>query len=55
MTARTVQIPKPIVQLVKIGLASESMRVEMRVASPEPAIGVFTPAGTFQGAFGVTA
>jgi hypothetical protein len=37
------QIPKLIVQLVKIELASEGMQVEMRVASPEPAVGVFTP------------
>ncbi len=44
-----VQIPKLMVQLLKIGLASEDMRAEMRVASPEPALGVFTPAGTCPG------
>ena len=30
------------------------MREEVCVASPEPAVGVFTTAGTCQGAFGVT-
>jgi len=43
------RLPKLIVQLVKIGLASEGMRVEIGVASPEPAVGVFTPAGTCPG------
>jgi len=42
-------IPKLTVQLMKIGLASEGMRVEMRVASLAPAVGVFTPAGTCPG------
>ena len=31
------------------GLAAQGMRVEMRVASPEPAVEVFTPAGTYPG------
>jgi hypothetical protein len=42
-------------QVVKFGLATEGMRVEWRMTSPEPAVGVFTPAGPVQGAFGVTA
>jgi hypothetical protein len=49
MTARTAQIPKLIVQLGEIGLAAEGVRVERRVASPEPAVGVFTPARTCPG------
>jgi len=49
------RVSKLIVQLVKVGLASEGMRVEMRVASPKPAVGVFTPAGNLSRApFGVT-
>jgi hypothetical protein len=32
-----------------MGLASEGMQVETRVASPEPAMGVFTPAGACPG------
>jgi len=49
MTARTAQIPKLIVQLEEIGLAAEGVRVERRVASTEPAVGVFTPARTCPG------
>jgi hypothetical protein len=33
-----------IVQVVVIGLAAEGLQVDIRVASPEPAVGVFTPA-----------
>ena len=43
--ARMAQIPKLIVQVVKIGLAAGGMQVEWRVASPEPAVGVFTAVG----------
>ena len=42
-------IPKPIVWVVKIGLAAGRLRVEWCVASPEPTVGVFTPAGTCPG------
>ncbi len=38
-------IPKLTMQVVKIGLAAGGMRVEWWVASPEPALGLFTPAG----------
>jgi len=43
--AMTGPIPKLTVQVVKIRLAAEGMRVELQVASPEPAVGLFTPAG----------
>jgi hypothetical protein len=49
MAARIAQIPKLIAPLGKIGLAAEGMQVELWLASPEPAVGVFTPAGTCTG------
>jgi hypothetical protein len=45
LSAAIYPIPKLTVQLMKIGLASEGMRV----ASLAPAVGVFTPAGTCPG------
>ena len=43
------KIPKLIGQVAKIRLMAEGMRVEWWVASPEPTVGVFTPAGTCPG------
>ena len=49
--ARTAQIPKLTAQaLVRSGFAAV-IRVEVWVSSPEPAVGVFTPAGTCPGRF----
>ena len=52
--ARMQPIPKLTVQVVRIGLAAGGMRVEWRVASPEPAGGYSRQPEPVQGAFGVT-
>ena len=46
--------PKLTVQVVRIGLAAGDMRVEWRMASPEPAGGYSRQPEPVQGAFGVT-
>ena len=46
--------PELIVRVREVGLPTASMQTEMWVSSPEPAVGVCTPAGTWQGRFSVT-
>jgi hypothetical protein len=43
--------PELIVRVREVGLPTVSMQVEIWVSSPEPAVGVCTPAGTWQGRF----
>jgi hypothetical protein len=42
-------LPKLIVQITNFGFPAVRTQVEVPVASPEPAVGVFTPAGTRPG------
>ena len=44
-------VPAPMDQraATEVGLPKDGMRVETGVSSPEPAVGVFTTAGTCQG------